>query len=275
MLSLMRKELCDRLGAMFGWGLGLGGYAFLILYLYPAFADQMKGFTLPNYYMALGDWSDFASMNGWLSSEIFDLLVPIGLGIFAIVAGTAALAGEEENGTLETLLTLPLPRWQIVLGKALSLGICLLVIVLLLFAGTWAGLKGIESQMPVTIDIAKLFWACLNTWPVVMFFMMLSLWLGAYLPRRGQASIVAAVVLICSYLLNNLSAIVDALKPYQKLSPLHYYASGKALTLGIKSGDVALLLGLSALCLALAVLSFQRRAIMVGIWPWQRARIKD
>ena len=44
-------------------------------------------------------------------------------------------------------------------------------------------------------------------------------------------------------------------------------------TEGVKASDVMVLLGAAAIFYVLALLSFQRRNVTVGAWPWQRARV--
>jgi hypothetical protein len=44
---------------------------------------------------------------------------------------------------------------------------------------------------------------------------------------------------------------------------------------GAQAGDILLLLGVTVVFFALALVGFQRRNVTVGAWPWQRARIKE
>jgi ABC-2 type transport system permease protein len=108
-----------------------------------------------------------------------------------------------------------------------------------------------------------------------MVFAMLSLFLAAYLPNRRIAATVAMIILIVSYFGNNLANLVDALKNVQFLFPYDYFNGQEILSGGIVTKDLLILLGATGVFLALAILSFQRRNVTVGAWPWQRARIES
>ncbi len=66
---------------------------------------------------AFAGGTDFISPVGYLNSQLFFLMLPIILGIFAISLGSDALAGEEGRGTLDLLLSTPLSRRKAVLEK--------------------------------------------------------------------------------------------------------------------------------------------------------------
>ena len=47
--------------------------------------------------------------------------MPILLGVYMMTAATGTMGGEDDNGTLELVVAMPLPRWQIVMMKAIAL----------------------------------------------------------------------------------------------------------------------------------------------------------
>ncbi len=60
---------------------------------------------------------DYTSPAGYLGIELFSLMVPLLLIIAAVATGAAAIAGEEERGTLDLLLSLPLTRRRVTAEK--------------------------------------------------------------------------------------------------------------------------------------------------------------
>ena len=275
MLNLLRYELRARRWGILGWGLGLALFGFYIVILYPQFAPQLANFDLGNieFYQMLGDFSDMASFAGFLSAEMFTW-IPIMLGIYAIVSGTGALAGEEDSGTLELLLALPIPRWKLVLVKTVGLALTLFLILLLLGLGIVAGFSTLD---PEAVDLggitaADLMIGVLSLWPLLMLFAAIALFLGAYLPNRRTAAWVAILLLVFSYFGNNLAAISKPLETLQPLYPFYYFNTSTVLTAGPDSQNLLILSAATLLFLALTFISFQRRNITVGAWPWQRAR---
>jgi ABC-2 type transport system permease protein len=275
MLNLLLYELRSRRTAVIGWGLGLAIFAVYVIVLYPDLAPSMAAFNLEDIpaYQALGDITEIATFVGFVSVEVM-LWLPIVLAIYAIVNATGTLAGEEDNGTLELTMSLPIRRWQIVLTKALALGVTLLLILLVVGLAAAATFSYMGDKLvDPGIEAADLALGVLGTWPVVMFFAMLALFLGAYLPSRRMAAMTTTVILIASYFANNLAAFSDFLDRLRPIYPFNYYDGRALLTEGPWTADNFLLLGLAALFLVLAVVSFQRRDVTVGAWPWQRGRV--
>jgi hypothetical protein len=109
-------------GAIIGWGLGAQR---LRPDLRPLLSDldagdarsRLREPALP------GDGQfDMATFEGYFASTILGFMALL-IAIYAVVNGTGTLAGEEESGVLELMVTLPLHRWQIVLSKAIAMAV--------------------------------------------------------------------------------------------------------------------------------------------------------
>lgn len=273
MISLLIKELRMRRGGIVGWTVGLGLWGFLVAVLYPSIGEQFSGLELPEFYEAFGPISAIGELSGFLSFEVFNFAVPIALGIYALVLGTGALAGEEDDGTLELLLALPIHRWRLVLAKALAIVLSLAIVTAGLCLATWAGVGAIRSEIDVSVGAAGLARVALQSWLLVAALGMLSLFLGAYLPARRHASLIGALALAAGYLLDSLAQISEELDPYAPLSLNHYYDPHELMTSGLAWEHAAVLAAVGLAFLALALLSFQRRDVTVGAWPWQRPQV--
>lgn len=275
MFSLFRHELRIRRTAILGWGLGIGLFTAYVIILFPQFQPTLENFNLGEIpaYQIFGDFSQIASFAGFVSAEVFTF-APILLAIYAVVNGTGTLAGEEDNGTLELLVAQPLRRWQLAITKFLALTVALVLILAIMAAISVASMATLEGKADTQgISLTDLGVAVMAILPITLLFATMSLFLGAYLPSRRIAATIAALVVVFSYFANNLASLSEPLEKLQFLYPFHYFDSQSLLTEGINSGDTLVLLGASAVFLALTLLSFQRRNITVGAWPWQRARV--
>jgi ABC-2 type transport system permease protein len=271
MFSLLLHEIRKHRGGIIGWTIGLGLYAVSYMAFYPSMPQEFLEMDLQSIeiYQMFGDMS-MATFEGYMASTIFNFLALL-LGIFAVVNGTAALAGEEDSGTLELLVALPLPRWQVVLAKALGMGVAALIILALVGLGMAGMFLAIQNQMTATAAAADLLRLTLSYWPFTMAFLMIGLFLGAYLPTRRAAASAATVALLVSYFGHNLAGLFEQLEPLRPLSPFHYLnLSPNALVEGQATGDILVLLAITAVFLLLAIVCFQRRDITVSAWPWQR-----
>ena len=268
MIRYLWVELAIRIKGALGWGLGLGLFSLFMPTLFPQLSSQFAELDLSNIsiYQALGVSGDFGTLKGFLSAYMLSTFVPM-ICVYAIIAGTATLAGEEDEGTLEMVLSLPLKRWQIVASKLIAIGMGILLIGLSVSAGFVLGTRIADVSDQVE---TRLLWdAGLNLWPIGMVIASFSLFLGAYLPNRRIAWITATIVMLYTFLWNSLGSQVEALDKYRPISPFYYYTNG--LTELVWAKNNLILFTMIAVFSLLAILAFQKRNVTVGAWPWQRA----
>ena len=102
---------------------------------------------------------------------------------------------------------------------------------------------------------------------------MIGLFLGAYMPTRRSAALTITVIFIASYfgpITIGFVESLDSIKPYFLFT--YFDTTADVFKNGVESSDVLTLVGISLVFFVLALLSFQRRNITAGAWPWQRAR---
>jgi ABC-2 type transport system permease protein len=271
MLNLLKHELRSRWGAIVGWGIGLFLFGAMYTSIFPEMAEEMAGLADLSIYQAMG--IEMGTFEGFIGSTVV-LFVPILLGIYVTMASTQTLAGEEDSGTLELVLAMPLHRWQIVSMKALALAVSTLLILVIAGLGNALVLQGIKATWDVNVTPTQLFVAVLNGWPITLAFAMMGLFLGAFLPSRRTAALAMTVIFIASYFGENMAAMVESLDAIKPFSLFTYFDSSTTIfSEGVQGGDVALLLGVALIFFLLALLSFERRNVTVGAWFWQRPRI--
>ena len=272
MLSLLRHELFSRWGAVLGWGIGLALYGVMYVAIYPEIGEKMTALADISIYQAMG--IDMNSFEGYMASSLVGIM-PIMLAIYVIMTSTATLAGEDDKGTLELIVTMPLKRWHIVTMKAAALVVVTFLI--LVIAGLWSAiaLNWMKNSFAVDVTATQFFMAILSAWPITLAFLMIGLFFSAYLPNQLTASMATTVVFLVSYFGEILAGMVKALEVIKPFSLFTYFDSSAALfSKGVQAGDVGVLLGVAAFFFVLALLSFQRRDITVGQWPWQRAKAR-
>jgi len=271
MINLLKHELRSRLGAIVGWSISLALFGFIYLSIYPELRDQL---------FLLGDTSlwkamkfEVGSFEGFVASIVVQL-IPVYLGIYIIITSTDTIAGEEDRGILELLLSLPLTRCQIIAVKAIAISVASFVILAFAGLGSSFTLQMVKGSVETIITPWSLFLAILSGWPITLTFIMIGLFLSSYLPNRRSAASILTFLFITSYLAETLTNYVPSLEALKYLSLFYYFdSSARIFTEGVKFGDALILLGLAAFFFVLAVLSFQRRNVTVGAWPWQRAKL--
>ena len=271
MLRLLWQELVFRRNAIVGWSIGLCFFPVVYIGIYPSVAEQMAGLADLEIYQAMG--MSLGTFPGWIGS-ILVLFMPLVASIYALVNGTGTLAAEEEDGRLEMIVTLPLPRWQIVAAKALALTISTIIIFAFVSLVSFFVFQAIGSQIETDVVGLDLILAVFSGWPLVFAVSMLALFLAAFAPSRRIAAMIGAAILVVSYFGDNLANSTTALEPFEPFFLFTYLDStAEAVTQGQATGDVLVLLGIGVVSFLLAVFFFQRRNLTVGAWPWQRAQV--
>jgi ABC-2 type transport system permease protein len=271
MFRLLWQELIFRRNAIIGWGLGLCFFPIVYIGIYPSVADQMAGFADLEIYKAMG--MSLGTFADWVGS-ILIVFMPLIASIYGIINGTGTLAGEEEDGRLEMIVTLPLPRWQIVTAKALALTISTIIIYMIVSIVSFIVFQAIESQIETELAGIDMVTAVLSALPLVFAMAMIGMFLAAFFSSRRVAAMISAAILVISYFGNNLAGSTSALEPFEPFFLFTYLdASGKAVIEGQQAGDMLVLISIGVVALALAVFFFQRRNLTVGAWPWQRAQV--
>jgi ABC-2 type transport system permease protein len=254
---VLLKTLRDLRWQVICYGLGLALMAALVVAIYPSYSEQLADLELPEAFEGLTGDVDYASPEGFVSVE-FVSWVPIITLIFAIMAGTSALAGEEANGTLDLLLSQPLSRRRLVLEKMAGIVIATVAIAAITCLGWLVSVPFVD----IDISLLSLVAATFNLAPITLTFAFLAMWLGAAMSDRRAATAAVTAVAVLSYFVNYLSRIVEALEPIAWASPFHYYDID-VLTAGFDWWQAAVLLGLVVALAIAAVAAFERRDIGV------------
>jgi len=267
LLNLLKHEIKSHWIATLLWGVALSLFGATYITIYPQVEEQITALADWGIYQAMG--FDMGTFEGFLGSTVV-LIIPLMLGIFVIMTSTRTLAGEEQDGTLELLLAMPLQRWQIVIAKAISLGLSAFFILVIVGVGDGLVLNAVKKIVEVDVTHRQLFIAIINAWPLTLTIVMIGLFLGAYLPTQKAAALTLTAFFIGSYFAENLASHIESLSSLQSFSIFTYFdTSANVFRQGVQAKDVLILLGIDAVFLGLALLSFQRRNVTVGAWPWQ------
>jgi len=121
--AILGKTLRDRRKAVMGYGLGLVALAVWLGLLFPvmresddfvAFMDNLP----PGMLSAFGiDSATFLSAAGFLTAYLYSLFAPLFVLFFVINAAGAEIMGEERDGLMDMMLSLPVSRTRVFMEK--------------------------------------------------------------------------------------------------------------------------------------------------------------
>lgn len=256
---------------MIGWSVGLILFGAVYITVYPEVARQMGDLAKLPIYEVLG--MNFADFESYIASVVINFL-PILLGIYAIITSTGTLAGEEDQGTLELVMAQPVSRSAILSAKALSIGLSILVVLLFAASADAVLYAAVRASGHATMSPWRLFFVVFSAWPITMAIAMIGLFLGAFVPKRRTASMIAGVILVISYFGETLSGMVSSLKGIRFLSIFNYFDSTAAVFHeGVKASDLIVLLSIALVFFCLAIWSFNVRNVSTSSWAWRRGRV--
>ena len=261
--TITTKTLRDGRRGLLWWALGLGGLTLVTVATYPAVRD-MPGLEdllegLPEALLALIGESDLVSPEGYLNSQLFGAIVPILFLFYGVAAGAGAIAGEEENRTLDLLLANPVSRTRVLLEKALAMIIGVALLGVILWLATYLPAVAVNMDLDPMRLAAVIGSACLFGFFMGAFALMV----GAATGSRGLSIGLGAALGVAAYLVNSLAPLVDALESLQKLSPFFYYYEADPLRNGLDPVHAAVL-GVGGLVfVVIAVFGFRRRDVGV------------
>jgi ABC-2 type transport system permease protein len=217
--TVFLKGMRDQRRALVGWSVGLVLLVLLEAALWPSIRD------MPNLQQFLAGYSesmrtlfgleDFGTGTGYLNAELFSALLPILFIVFAVGRGARAVAGEEEAGTIEVLLVTRVSPASLVLQQAAALAVSVTALGAVLYAATLT----CSAAFGMGVGAAELAGAVLSIVLLGVEFGWLALAVGAATGRRGYAIAVASAAAVAAYVLFVAGQLVDAVEPWQALSP--------------------------------------------------------
>jgi ABC-2 type transport system permease protein len=258
--EILTLDLSSRRRSLIGYSVGMAVYVLIVVALYPAFQDsnELDQFAQQSEGLAalFGITGSLTSPAGWLNANIYANFLPLLILLLTIGYGAHALAGQEDDGHLELVLSLPIARSRVVLEKigamavqALVFGVATLLSVLV---GHWFELTVGNGPLIGTTAAAIL---------LGVDFGLLALAIGGHTGARGTAIGIAAAVASASYLISAMAPLVDWLEPLRYLSLFYWSVSNNQLEDGVGVGSFALLLGVGVVLGWASVALFQRHEL--------------
>lgn len=243
--TILTKTLYEKRWMTFWWMVVTLLLIVAIVALFPLFRDSLSVTAVPESLQSIvGDANAYGTITGWLSFQVFDQMVFIGI-ILGIILGGSLLAGEEKDGTLQSLLALPVSRTSVYLQKFAALVGIVGLVILCLLIGCVAGLAFISE----TAGWRPLFASTFMAFLLSVFFAALTYAVGAITGKRGLAGTLIGLFAFASFMISSLAVGISALKYVDYFSPFHYYNKPSPFDAGFQTAD-AVVLAVATLILA-------------------------
>ena len=240
--EIARLDLQNRRRSTIGYAIGMAAYMLVIVALYPPFKHSTALDKLitdnPTVAAMFGVTGSLTSPAGWVDANAYTNFLPLIMLLLTISYGAAAIAGQDEDGTLSLLVTLPLPRPKILAQKIATMLAQALILTITVAACVYIG-----RAFDVTLDAWHVATASLALLALGIDFGLIALALGAATHNRSTATGVTTTLAAASYLLSALAPVVHWLRPL-RFASLFYWADGNhQLSQGASLASFAVLTG--------------------------------
>lgn len=261
-LTLTLRTLRERWRSTFGWGVGLVLMALLQLAVYPSVAKSsasMQEFLnqWPEAIRQAFELDAYSTGAGFLNAEMYSLMVPLVLIAVTVSGAAAATAGEEERGTADLLLSMPVSRGRVLAAKVLAT----LIAATLVALATYVSLAIGTAVVDLDVGLANLAVGTFMALLLALFFGAVALLVAAATGKRSVALGTAVGLALTAFLVNVLAPMADWLEPWQRASPFEWAMGANPLVNGLDTPMALLLAAVSVLLTVAADISYRRRDI--------------
>lgn len=255
--EIVTLDLSSRRKSIIGYSLGMAVYVIVVVAIYPSFKDSTSLDQLtkdsPGVAALFGISGSLTSPTGWLGANIFANFFPLLILLITIGYGATSLAGQEADGHLELVLSLPFLRSSVVAQKVAAL-----VLQAAVFSAVVFGCVIVGRAFELTFDAGDLATATLAVGVLGVDFGLLALAIGAATGARGTAIAIASAAAAASYLVNSMAPLVSWLEPAKYASLFYWSVGDHQLERGLTPGAFAVLLGVAIILIGVALATFQR-----------------
>ncbi len=217
--SVYLKTLRDQRHGLVGWSIGVSVLVLIEALFWPSIRDipdiEKLFASYPDYMKEMFDIEAMTTGTGFMNAELFTLLLPALFLVYGIARGARLLAGEEDAGTLDVLLVMPVSGARVVLEKTAALLTCLAALAAVLWLVT------VLSSLAIGMGIGPgdALSGSVSLFLLGAEFGVLSLAIGAATGLRVLAIAVSTALAVGAYVLYVAGLLVPGVDPWQHLSP--------------------------------------------------------
>lgn len=258
---MLRKALWDIRWTAFWYAVGGAGYTLMVALFYPTMRQNSETIsklvaTYPKGVLTALGFADFTTFTGFMGAETLNVFWPIIVCVFATLGGASLVAKEVEDGTSEIWLSVPAPRWRLLVAKMVALAVGLLGIVVACMLVVWLS----AAIVAATVSLSGLLAMGVVMTAFVFVVAAYSGLLSSFVSSRGLAAGISFGLTLASYAFWVIGGLADQWKVLKNVSFYTAYTPQRALESGsIDIIPVGSLFAISVLCVVIALLNFQRR----------------
>lgn len=261
-MVLFLKTARDHWRSYLIWTLGLLAMVGVQLSVYPTVRSSAAGLStfLDNYPEALKQifrMEDYTSGAGFLSTELFSMMLPLVFISIGASWGANASAQEEERRTADILLTLPISRVRILSIKITTAILSQVLLATTLVLSLAIGIRFVD----LPLGTIKIMAGALTGALLGILFNAVATFLGAAWGKRSIALGGAIGLAIAGFLFFSLAPLVDTFERITPINPFQWTLGSRPLFEGVDVGYTMFSLVLAMALYVASLVVFRRRDI--------------
>ena len=238
--ALFTKSIRDHLKGIFGWIIGVVALVVLQLSVYPTVRSSSEGWSaliddFPDVIKEIIRITDYTSEAGYISAELLSFIVPFIFISLGCMWGARLTTEEEELGTADILLSLPISRQSIVYTRFISSTAVLISISAAFLMSLTIGARLLD----MSISISRFVAASLCLLMLGFLGLTIAAVLGASTGKRNVALGVSMSIAIVLFVLYSLAPLVDLFDTINPVNPFQWTLGSMPMTKGISYSGLA------------------------------------
>ena len=261
-MVLLLKTARDHGRSYAFWTLGLVAMMGVQLSVYPTVRSSAAGLAsfLDNYPAALKQifrMEDYTSGAGFLSTELFSMMLPLIFISIGASWGANATAQEEERRTADILLTLPISRVRVLGIKITTAVLAQVLLAVITVLSLVIGIRFVD----LSLGTSKIIAGALTGALLGILFNSIATFIGAVWGKRAIALGGAIGLAIGGFLFFSLAPLVSTFERITPINPFQWTLGTRPLFDGVDFGHTAVSLALSLVLYVASFFVFKRRDI--------------
>lgn len=255
-LTMMRYMFERSRTTLIWWMVGVAIYTVANIAVYPAFEDSvlLELDNFPSFMVDALGLTDLSQIGPYLFAQVF-LMLPLVLSFLPIMSFGGAIAGMEERGGLDVMLTQPIKRRSYVLATWVIAVISVALVLAVTGVLSWLTVLVIGEDL----SFGDTMLAAWSVFPVTIAVGSIGLVLSSFMRSRGAVLGASIGLVFLLYLIDVIGNIVPELEAMRYISPFHYF--GDVFSFNIPVWHYLLLIGVSLALLVASIRLFERRDV--------------
>ena len=253
--SVFARSVADRMALTLWIGIGLGLMGFMVAGMFDSLVEALEDMDLGAVMEVFLAGSAINTPEGWLSAEMYTLMVPIGIVVLAVIDAARSYAGEEEQRSIGMLGSNPLSRTKVIVEKAGGVIVHVVAVAVIVALAVAGG----SAAFGLGMDQGGIWAASAHAAMLGVMFAAVTTLVSALTGKRLPTMLTVAAVGGVAYLVATFFPLIEGLADWAELSPWHYYYSTNPLANGADWGHLGVMTAIAAVVYAAAWLVYRKR----------------